>query len=291
MVSAFTARFSFSVRCMLLSALGFALMGACVKAASTYGIPVLEIVAARALVSLVISYLDIRRKKLSVWGNNRGLLLARGIVGTFALMCVFFAVTTLPLTEATFLQYTYPAFIAVIALLALKERVQLSTIVCISLSLIGLIIIVQPSLSMETAAALPLLSIVAALTGAFGSAVAYVLVRRLSQSEDSSVIIFYFPLIALPISMLLLRDGFIMPGWKETILLILVGIFTQIGQVGLTKAMSADSAGKVAGYSYIQVIFAAVLGFVFFDELPTLWTVTGGSFIIAGALINAMWKR
>ncbi|WP_293269040.1 DMT family transporter [Neptunomonas sp.] len=291
MILAFVARFPISVRYMLLSALGFALMAACVKAVSAYGIPVLEIVAARALVSLVISYFDIHRKKISVWGNNRLLLLARGVVGTLALICVFFAVTTLPLTEATFLQYTYPAFTAVIALFFLKERINLSTIVCISLSLIGLMIIVQPGLSVGGVAALPLLSIVAALIGAFGSAVAYVLVRRLSQSEDSSVIIFYFPLIALPISILLLRDGFIIPGLIESVLLILVGIFTQIGQVGITKAMSSDTAGKVAGYSYIQVVFAAVLGLVFFDELPSLWTMIGGCFIVAGAFINAMWKR
>ncbi len=89
------------VRFMVLSAFGFALMSATVKHVSLHGIPVFEIVAARALVSLVISYLDVKRKGISVWGNNKPLLFARGAVGTMALMCVYYSVTTLPLAEAT----------------------------------------------------------------------------------------------------------------------------------------------------------------------------------------------
>ena len=100
---------------MFLSALGFALMSACVKYVSSSGIPLFEIVAARALVSLIISYLDVKRKRKSVWGNNKPLLLARGAVGTMALMCVYYSVTTLPLAEATILQYVHPVFTALLA--------------------------------------------------------------------------------------------------------------------------------------------------------------------------------
>lgn len=280
-----------SVRYMLLSALGFALMAACVKAVAGYGIPVLEIVAARAIVSLILSYLDIKRKRLSVWGNNKPLLIARGTVGTLALMCVYFAVTTLPLAEAAVLQYTYPAFTACIALWFLKERIQRATIACIVLSLIGLVVMVQPDLSSGAITGLPSLSVAAALVGALGSAAAYVMVRRLSQTDDASVIIFYFPFIAFPIAALLLGDGFVMPGAEAWVLLLLVGIFTQVGQVGLTKAMAIERAGKAAAYSYVQVIFSIILGFMLFGDIPTLWTWLGGGLIMAGALINALWKR
>ncbi len=280
-----------AVRYMLLSALGFSLMAACVKAASGYGIPLLEIVAARALVSLAISYLDVKRKRISVWGHNKPWLIARGAVGAVALVCVYFAVTTLPLSEAALLQYTYPAFTAIIALLFLKERIQSGTIICIVLSLAGLAIMVGPDLAADELTRLPWLSVVAALVGAFGSAVAYVIVRHLSQTEDSSVIIFYFPLIALPASLILLGDGFVMPGYEACILLLLVGVFTQVGQVGLTKAMAAEAAGKASAYSYVQVIFSALLGLMFFDEIPTIWSLLGGSLIMTGALINALWKR
>ena len=283
--------FSPGVRYMLFSALGFALMAVCVKAVSTYDIPVLEIVAARAIVSLVISYLDVKRKRISVWGTHKPLLIARGVVGALALMCVYFSVTTLPLAEATILQYLHPVFTALLALFFLKERVQYSTMICIVLSILGLTVMVKPDLISGYSVELPWLSVVAALIGALGSAVAYVIVRRLSQSEDSSVIIFYFPLIALPVSAFLLGSDFVMPGAEALVLLILVGVFTQVGQVGLTKAMQYEKASKATAYSYVQVIFSLVLGWIFFAEIPTLWTLIGGGLIMMGALINVLWKR
>lgn len=279
-----------AIRYMLLSALGFALMAACVKAVGGYGIPVMEIVAARAIISLIISYVDVKRKRISVWGNNKPLLIARGAIGAVSLMVIYFAVTTLPLAEATILQYTYPAFTAVLALIFLKERIQLATIICIALSILGLLVMMRPGIETETSA-LPLLSVGAALLGALGSAAAYVIVRQLSRSEDGSVIIFYFPLIALPASLILLGDDFVMPNTEALILLIMVGIFTQVGQIGLTKAMAAESAGKATAYSYVQVIFSAILGIIFFAETPTFWTLLGGGLIITGALINALMKR
>ncbi len=69
--------FPIGVRFMFLSALGFSLMTAFVKGVSNYGIPVFEIVAARAFVSLIISYIDVKRKRISIWGNNKKLLFAR----------------------------------------------------------------------------------------------------------------------------------------------------------------------------------------------------------------------
>ena len=279
------------LRYMLMSTLGFALMSVCVKAVSAHGIPVFEIVAARALISLLLSTIDIRRKKLSVWGHNKPLLIARGTAGTIALMGAYYAVTTLPLAEATVIQYLHPVFTALLALLFLKESIRRSNLICILLSLLGLAIMVQPGMDSEIAHNLPTISIIAALVGAFGSAVAYVLVRRLSQSEDSSVIIFYFPLISLPLSLMLLGNDFVMPTPWTLALLILVGIFTQIGQIGLTHAMKTDNAAKATAYSYIQVIFSVALGWILFDEIPVLTTVIGGGLIMCGAVINVFGGR
>ena len=271
---------------MLLSALGFALMTTCVKLVSTYGIPFLEIVAARALVSLVISYIDVRRKGLSPWGTHRRLLFARGAVGAFALFCVYYAVITLPLAEATLLQYTHPVFTALLALLVLRESLHISTVVCFVLSITGLVIMVEPGLVGGGSSELPRFSVLIALAGAFGSAIAYVIVRRLSTLEDSSVIILYFPLVALPLSVVLLGDSFVVPTMEALVLLILVGVFTQIGQTGLTLAMRYETAGKAAAYSYVQVIFATLFGWLVFAEIPGLWTWVGGGLIILGALAN-----
>ncbi|MCE2570729.1 DMT family transporter [Motilimonas eburnea] len=276
---------------MLLSALGFAIMSACVKLVSQYHIPVLEIVAARALVSLLLSYLDVKRKGISPWGEQKGWLFARGAVGALALICVYYSIATLPLAEATLLQYLHPVFTALIALLFLKEPILHSTKLCICLSLVGLGIMISPGLGLDPAAGLPWFSIVIALLGAFGSAVAYVIVRKLSRTEDSSVIIMYFPLIALPLSLILLGDDFVVPPPEALVLLLFVGIFTQVGQVGLTKAMQSESASKATAYSYVQVLFSMLFGWLIFSELPSIYSWIGGSFILMGALINVLWKR
>lgn len=294
MISLLKNTMPISVWYMLISALGFALMAACVKAVSVYGIPVLEIVAARAIVSVVISYFDIKRKKISVWGNNKPLLISRGAVGAVALFFVYYAIATLPLAEATILQYLHPVFTAILAVIFLKEKVQRSTLLCIVISLLGLGVMVSPNIQlsgMYNTMPYSWLSIGAAILGAFGSAVAYVLVKKLTKTEDSSVIIFYFPFISLPISIVLLGSDFVMPSLPALGLLLFIGIFTQIGQVGLTKALHSEDANKATAYAYVQVVFSVIIGWVWFNELPLITTLIGGGLVISGALINVIWKR
>lgn len=279
------------IRYILLSVCGFALMGMFVKLTSAQGIPILEIVAARALVSTAISFVDVKRKKIPLLGHNKRLLLARGVVGALALICVYYALVTLPFAEATVLQYLNPMFTAVLAILFLKERLHISTAICIALSFAGLLFIVRPDfLFGDWQSGYPFWSIVAALAGAFGSGVAYVLVRKLNETEDSSVIIFYFPIVALPISLILLGDNFVMlQGWTW-LLLLLVGIMTQVGQVGLTKAMQTETASKATSFTYLQVVLAALLGWFVFSEQPTLWIVIGGGLIVLGAFVNLVFS-
>lgn len=295
-----------SVWYMLISALGFALMAACVKEVSGLGIPVLEIVAVRSIVSGVISYADIKRKKIPLFGHNKMLLIARGTVGSFALVLVYYAVTTLPLAEATVLQYLHPVFTAILALFFLKETIQRSTVACIIISLLGLFIIIQPNLTppsltqsdlvqssfqIGNGTQYPWLSIGAGVLGAFTSAVAYIIVKKLTKTDDSSVIIFYFPLIALPLSIILLGSDFVVPSLAAMGLLILVGIFTQVGQVGLTKALHCADANKATAYAYVQVLFSVFIGWAYFGEVPITTTILGGGLIMLGALINVFWKR
>ena len=82
------------LRYMMISAFGFAMMAVCVKEAGSYGIPVFEIIAARALVSLILSYADVYRK-INPFGTQHGLLFARGVIGTIAMIGIYYAINTL----------------------------------------------------------------------------------------------------------------------------------------------------------------------------------------------------
>lgn len=295
--------FPLGLRYMLLSAFGFAAMAVCVKLVYSHGIPVLEIVVARSLVSLILSYLDIRRKRLPVFGTHKGLLFARGAVGAIALMAVYYAISVLPLAEATMLQYLHPMFVAILALIFLGERFHPGVVACVVLSFIGLVLVAEPSwlgallhsknssVPTEQIARLDLFGVFIAILGAFGSAIAYVLVRKLSAIEDSSVIILYFPMIALPMSLLLLGSDFVWPESLSTwILLLFVGVFTQLGQIGLTKAMQTETAARATAFSYVQVVFAVVFGLFFFDEIPTVSAVLGMLLIMFGAMVNLLYR-
>ncbi|MGR9116717.1 MAG: DMT family transporter [Gammaproteobacteria bacterium] len=276
---------------MLFSAFGFAVMATFVKIAGRQGVPLLEIIAARAAISLVLSYIDVKRKRIPLFGHNKLLLITRGLVGFFTLTGVYYALLHLPLAEATVLQYLHPLFTALLALLFLKEQPSAATLVCIVISLIGLVVMVHPGFVFgDLSGDLDLFAVAIAIAAAFGSGLAYTLVRKLSAHEDPSVIVFYFPLVCLPATFLLSAEPFVMPeGWTWASLL-MVGIGTQIGQVCLTRAMQMETASRATSFSYTQVVFAAVFGIIVFDELPNWWTILGAGLIILGAMLNVLWQ-
>ena len=272
---------------MVLSALGFALMGACVKVLGTRSFPVLQIIAFRAAISLILSLAIVLRKDIPILGQQRLWLLARGIVGFLALLCVYYSVVHLPLAEATILQYVHPIFTLLIALLFLGERIHSHTVICIALSLAGLVLVAQPGwLAGGQTGTLDPFTVGIALLGALGSGAAYVIVRKLAATEDSSVIILYFPLVCLPATIVLGWPQFVMPSGTDWLYVAGVGAFTQIGQWGLTKGMALQTAGIVSAFSYVQVPFAMILGYFVFNEELNVWVIAGASLILLAAWIN-----
>jgi drug/metabolite transporter (DMT)-like permease len=180
----------------------------------------------------------------------------------------------------------------VLATLFLKERLHLSLVLSIIFSFVGLLLVARPEWMFGSAGTdIETLALVAAVLGAFGSGVAYVIVRKLSQTEDPSVIVFYFPMVALPFSLILLGGGFVVPDIEACTLLVLVGIFTQVGQIGLTKSMQTEPAGRATAFSYLQVVFSALLGWWVFSEVPDVWVWLGAGAIMLGALVNMLSSK
>ena len=272
---------------MLISALAFALMAALVKEAGQLGIPLLQIIFVRALISVALSLIDIGRAGVHPLGYRRALLFARWLSGFLALTGVFYALIHLSMAQATVLQYLHPVFTALLAFLFLAERPTTATLACIALSLLGLACIVSPYWVASDATTAPLWPVIAGLGGAFGSGVAYTLVRKLVTTEHPSVIVLYFPLVCAPGTLLLGGADFVWPTAAGWWVLLGVGCFTQLGQLALTKAMQLDAASRVTSLSYVQIIFAAILGWLAFGEIPTQATLLGGGLILLGAIVSA----
>ena len=275
---------------MLISALAFALMSALVKEAGQLGIPLLQIIFVRAVISVGLSLADILRAGVHPLGHRRVLLFGRGLSGFLALTGVFYALLHLSMAQATLLQYLHPVFTAVLAFVFLAERPTAATLACIALSLLGLLCMLAPYWENGAQAPASLWSIVAGLGGALGSGIAYTLVRKLVATEHPSVIVLYFPLVCVPGTLLLGGADFVWPSATGWWVLLGVGCFTQIGQLALTKAMQLDAASRVTSLSYVQIIFAAVLGWSVFGEIPTQATFLGGGLILLGAVVSA-WMQ
>jgi drug/metabolite transporter (DMT)-like permease len=267
---------------MAESALAFAVMGALVKAAGQR-LPLGEIVLARAVVSLALSLTTLRRAGVHPLGRRRLRLLGRGVIGALGLACVFYAVTRLPLAEATVIQYLHPVFTAVLAALLLRERAGLGLVLSLALGAAGVIVVARPALLFGGgAASLPPLALAAALAGAFLSACAYVAVRHLSATEHPVVIVFYFAWVAVVGSLPFVARSLVRPEGAEWLLLLGVGVAAQVGQVAMTEGLRREPAARATALSYLQVVFAAGLGALFFGEVPGLWTVLGALLILGG---------
>ena len=282
---------------MLSSALSFSLMSVFVKAVGGR-IPVAEVVLARSLVSLVLSLLMLRQAGLSPWGNRRWLLVLRGVIGTGALLCVFAALAQLPLAPATVLQYLQPTFTALLAWLLLGERVGMRIVLAALLGWLAVVLLTSPAdlsgllgplattLLGRSGAPLPLTGVLLALAGALLSACAYVSVRALGRSEHPLVIVFYFPLVGLVLTLPAVIAQPVLPSATEGLALVGGGLFTQLGQIGVTNGLLGLPAARATAMSYGQVPLAALWGWWFFREPLDPDTALAGALVLAATLLS-----
>ncbi|SBO42396.1 DMT family transporter [Cyanobium sp. NIES-981] len=270
---------------MVASALAFSVMGVCVKQVGGR-IPAAEVVLVRALVSVVLSWGLLRRAGIDPWGHQRGLLLWRGTIGTLALFCVYVALMALPLASATVLQYLYPTFTALLAWLALGEPIGRRVVLAMVVGWAGVLLVAQPAPLSGGATPLEPLPVLVAVAGALATALAYVSVRKLGRTEHPLVIVFYFPLVAVPLSLPLVALDPVLPTPTELLWLAGVGLFTQMGQVCLTRGLTALPAARATAISYVQVLFAGLWGWLLFAEALDGWTILGALLVLLATLIS-----
>lgn len=270
---------------MACAAFFFSLMSLQVKIAGAT-LPLGEIVFARALVTLSISYTVLRLSGIPIWGNNKRLLILRGVFGFLALNAFYYSVLHLPLAEATVLHFMSPIFTAILAALVLREKLGFRELFGSLLSLAGVVVFAAPaSLFGGPPSAMPGAAIVVGLLAAVASAFAYSTVRELRRTDDPNVIVFYFPLIALPGSAPLLLLDARWPVGMEWLLLLGIGVTTQIAQMFLTRAIHLEPAGRVSSISYVQILFAAVWSALVFGQFPNGHGLIGMLLVVAGTTI------
>ncbi len=273
-------RWPVGLRHMAAAAFFFSVMSLLVKIAGRR-LPVPEIVLVRAIVTFVLTRAYLARRRISPWGRRRGLLLLRGLLGFGALVCFFYSVVHLPLAEATVIQYMNPVFAAVMAALILGERLRVRDGAYVAASFAGVLIVARPSILFGSGAQeLAPLAVGAALLGAILSAGAYVAVRALTRTEEPLVIVLYFAAVSVAGSVPLAALEAVWPTGAEWLVLLGVGLATQLGQVFLTKGLREEPTGRALGVGYLQIVFAGAWGLAFFEEWPDGWSLLGFLLIV-----------
>lgn len=278
---------------MLIASFSFALMGAFVKIASQ-SINTVEIVLFRNLFGLIVLVVSLKAIPLSQKGGKPYLLFFRGLIGTLALFAVFYNLAHISLAKAVTFVQTSPIFVALFALIFLKERLDRVSLMALFAGFIGILFITKPEGFM-----LSKYDILGIFSGVF-AALAYTSIRELKKYYDTRVIVLSFlvsgtivPFVGLLFgeffgeidSLDFIIAPFVMPLGIDWIWLFGVGFFALIGQLYLTKAYSCAKAGIVATVGYSNIAFAALLGYMLGDMMPDFYTMIGIVIIVICGIV------
>jgi drug/metabolite transporter (DMT)-like permease len=269
---------------MVGAALLFAAMGAAVKAASRE-LPNTMVVFFRNAVGFAALLPWLLRGGLeNLKTRHLSEHLVRGLSGLLAMFCFFYAIAHLRLADAMLLNQSVPLFLPFVEGLWLREPVPPRILPPIAVGFLGLVLILRPGTGLFEVAAL------VGVASALFAAVAQVGIRRLTRTEPTTRIVFYFALIATVVSGLPLLHTWTPPAPGTWVVLLLMGTLATFGQLCLTKAYAFAPAARVGPFIYTGPVFASLIDWLLWGTLPDgVWLV--GALLVVGAAVLALRLR
>jgi drug/metabolite transporter (DMT)-like permease len=255
-------------------------------------IPAHELVLARSIVSFTLSYYIIRKRKLPLFGNNKKWLFIRGISGMIALTLFFMTIAHLPLAIASTVQYLAPIFTVILSVIILGEKVLKTQWLFILIALSGVILIGFNNLLLtDQSFAFDYFWFGIGMVSAVFSGLAYAAIKKSKGTDEPINIVIYFPMLALPVMTIWCLFEFVMPVGIEWLYLLIIGIFTQIAQVLMTKAFHEGDASTIAPFQYLGAIYAFFVGYFIFQEQLSEYVEFGIMLIIFGLILNTLSQK
>lgn len=210
----------------------------------------------------------------------------RSLVGLTAMYTFFFGIRHIPLAESVLLSYTTPLFAPLIAYVWLKEKLTWPLVSIILIGFVGVILIIQPDFNHISWQAL------VALSSGFFAATAMTTIRRMSDTEPTTRILFYYGVICTSISAIPLIYVDVWPDLTQFGLLLLVGLLASIGQFSITRGYSMASVASVGPFMFSTVVFSTIIALVFWGEVPNFLSATGIIMVIAtGSVVLSQGKK
>jgi len=267
---------------IIASAFCFALMNLFIRL--TGDVPTMQKCFFRNLFALIIAVITLWKSGIPfrIGKGNTKYLVIRSLSGGLGMMCNFYAVDHMAISDASMLNKLSPFFAVVFSAWIMKEKANRYEWGAVILAFIGTIFVVKPAFNIEAVPAF------AGVAGGLGAGLAYAFVRKLGMRGENSMIVvaFFsaFTTMMLTPNMIL---NFTPMTPRQWIFLILTGIAAAGGQIGITSAYSKAPAKEISVYDFSIVIFAAVLGFAFLGQVPDWLSVIGYVIIIGTAV--AKW--
>ena len=280
----------------LISALLFAFMSALVRQLGDVA-PVGQMVffrSAFAILPVVLVY-AVRGELATAVRTSRPLgQLGRGLLSVGGMFTNFSALTRLPLADATAISFASPLITVALAAIILKERVRIYRWSAVVIGFAGVIVMLIPHLDIGRYAVIGGAAAAAgsmfAVISAFCNAGTVIQTRRLTQSETTSSIVFYFSLVCAIAGALTLPFAWHSPTPRELIALIALGVLGGFAHILLTESYRYGTASLVAPFDYTSMLWALLLGYWLFGELPDTLVYVGAS-IVAAAGLFVIWRE
>ncbi|MBN2714732.1 MAG: DMT family transporter [Deltaproteobacteria bacterium] len=262
--------------------LSFSLMSALVKLASAE-VSSAQSVFVRGVVGVIWVFMVARYKNVKLRGNRKGLLALRALAGTIALILVFYAFTKIPTANAMLLNQAVPVFMVPLAVLFLKEKTSFLHVVLIIVALLGATLVLKPDMNQFNVPGY------LALLSALFAAIAYLLVRKLNETEHPLTIVFWFVTISTLAVVPWVWADFVVPSLKVGLQLLMIGVLGTLGQIFLTLGYKFGDAGRLAVIGSMGAVFCALWDFLLWRHIPDVLTAIGGIVVIgACAAIQVM---
>lgn len=273
-------------RLVAMLSLGF--MFAFVKLAGEQGVHVTESLFYRQLTAMPLICLLIWRSEAGWSGirsDKHGLHILRSTLGIFAMGLNFWAMTLLPLADATTISFTVPIFATLFAALILGEKVGIQRWSAILIGFIGVLIVIQPGGTL-----IPAFGATVALVGALVTAAVTLVIRMLGRTETSIITIFWFSVYTLPA---LAVCAYIYGGRHDArtwAYLFGIGVFGALGQLAITQSLRFAPVSTIVPMDYTALLWATIFGIVLFNQFPGLSIWIGAPIIIGSGLFIA-WRE
>jgi len=266
---------------ILISTFAFAIMNLAVKSLSD--LHAMQVVFFRAFGTFIFIFPYMLRHKISIAGTHKKILLTRGLAGVISLSTFFTAIQRIPLGSAISIRYLGPIFGAIMAFYFLKEKINLKQWISFAVAFIGVIFLKGFDLRIDY------LSLFLVLVSALTVGVVFTSLRYLANKEHHMTIINYFMVFSMLFSLLFISE-WRMPKDGELYSILAVAVCGTVGQIFMTIAFQSEKTSILAPFKYMELVYALILGYVFFGEKYMFLPMMGIILIIAGMLFNIFAK-